>query len=105
MSDVLNRIELCKTSDIAPGEISKIETDDLVLAVYNVEGNFFVTDDACTHGPAFLSEGELDGHIIECDFHQGAFDIRTGEVAAPPCLLPIKTYSVIVEGDTVYISV
>ena len=37
--------------------------------------------------------------MIECDFHNGAFDIRTGEVVAPPCMVPLKTY-VVVPDDT-----
>ena len=105
MPDGTKRIELCKTSDIKPGAIKKVETGGLELAVYNVAGEFFVTDDACTHGPASLSDGELDGHVVECDFHQGAFDVRTGEVASPPCLVPIKTYPATIEGDTVVITV
>lgn len=102
MSD---RIALCKTSDVEEGSVVKVEKDDLAVAVYKVEGEIFVTDDACTHGPGSLSEGYLDGHIIECDFHNGAFDIRTGEVAAPPCMVPVKTYKVVVEGDEVTIEV
>lgn len=96
-------IDLCATGDVEPGAAIKVETGDLTLAVYNVEGEFFVTDDLCTHGPGSLSEGYLDGHIVECDFHNGAFDIRTGEVAAPPCMIPLKTYKVVVEGGRVLI--
>ena len=97
------RMDLCATDDIEPGTIFQVEAGDLSLAVYNVEGEFFVTDDLCTHGPGVLSEGYLDGHIVECDFHNGAFDIRTGEVAAPPCMVPLKTYKVTVENGRVTI--
>jgi len=97
------KIDLCATDDVEPGTIVNVETGDLNLAVYNVDGEFFVTDDHCTHGPGSLSEGYLDGHIVECDFHNGAFDVRTGEVAAPPCMVPIKTYKAMVENGRVYI--
>jgi nitrite reductase/ring-hydroxylating ferredoxin subunit len=50
-----------------------------------------------------MSEGFLDGDIIECNFHQGCFNVRTGEVTAPPCMIPLKTYQVVVENDTVFI--
>jgi nitrite reductase/ring-hydroxylating ferredoxin subunit len=95
--------DLCATADVEPGTVIKVESGDLELAVYNVDGEFFVTDDLCTHGPGSLSEGYLDGHIIECDFHNGAFDIRTGEVAAPPCMIPLKTYKVVVRDGRVLI--
>jgi nitrite reductase/ring-hydroxylating ferredoxin subunit len=103
MTDTANQIELCAKSDIAEGEIIKVETGDLELAVYNVEGHFYVTDNACTHGPGELSEGYLDGHIIECDFHQGCFDIRDGKVTAPPCIVPLKTYTVVPHDTAVVI--
>jgi len=98
-------IDLCATSDIGDGDVLKVEAGDLVLAVYHVEGGFYVTDDLCTHGPGSLAEGYLEGHVIECDFHGGCFDIRTGEVVAPPCMIPIKTYPVTVKDGRVLITV
>lgn len=103
MAESPARIDLCSIDDVAPGSVRKVEAEGLTLAVYNVEGEFFVTDDLCTHGPGSLSEGYLDGHVIECDFHNGAFDIRTGEVVAPPCMIPLKTYKVVVENGRVMI--
>ena len=97
------KLELCRVDDVAPGEALKVETAGLTLAVYNVDGVFYVTDDCCTHGPGSLSEGFLDGEVIECNFHQGCFNVRTGEVVAPPCIVPIKTYPVSLENGTVYI--
>jgi len=97
------RIDLCAADEVEEGTALKVETGDLSLAVFNVDGAFFVTDDLCTHGPGSLSEGYLDGHIVECDFHNGAFDVRTGEVAAPPCMIPLKTYKVVVANGRVTI--
>jgi nitrite reductase/ring-hydroxylating ferredoxin subunit len=103
MSEGGLRIDLCATGDVEPGHVLKVETTGLTLAVFNVDGEFFVTDDSCTHGPGSLSEGYLDGHIIECDFHNGAFDVRTGEVVAPPCMIPLQTYKVAIEDGRVTI--
>ena len=74
----------------------------LTLAVYHVNDNFYITDDACTHGPGSLSEGILEGEIIECNYHQGKFNVCTGDVVRPPCMIPIKTYSAVVENGSVY---
>jgi len=73
--------------------------DRFKLAVYEVEGVVYATADLCTHGGARLSEGFLEGHLIECPLHQGLFDIRTGEVAGPPCKRAVRTFPVRVEGD------
>ena len=100
-----NRIELCKTEEVEEGSAIKVETGDLILAVYNIEGEFFVTDDVCTHGPGSLSEGFIEGDVVECNFHNGQFNIKTGEVVAPPCMIPIKTYPTSVENGMVVIEV
>lgn len=105
MSATSTRVELCKVSDVEIGGTRKVETGDLVLAVYNVDGEIFVTDDHCTHGPGSLSEGILEDDIIECNFHGGQFNVRTGEVVLPPCMEPVKTYKVTVEDGVVFIDV
>ncbi|MEA2993028.1 MAG: hypothetical protein QOD40_1948 [Alphaproteobacteria bacterium] len=97
------RIELCKTEEVAAGEAKRVDAAGLELAVFNVDGEFYVTDDACTHGPGLLHEGYIDGDVVECNFHNGAFNIRTGAVAAPPCMVPVKTYRTIVEDGKVFI--
>jgi len=99
------RLDLCSTSDVAPGSALKVETGDLVLAVFNVDGEFYVIDDTCTHGPGSLSEGYIEDDVVECNFHNGQFNIKTGEVVSPPCMIPIKTYAVSVVGDRVTIEV
>jgi nitrite reductase/ring-hydroxylating ferredoxin subunit len=99
------RIELCSTDEVAPGAALKVETESLTLAVFNVGGEFFVTDDLCTHGPGSLSEGYLEDDVIECNFHNGQFNVRTGEVVSPPCMVPIKTYPVLVVDGKVTIEV
>jgi nitrite reductase/ring-hydroxylating ferredoxin subunit len=99
------RIMLCSTADVAVGGALKVEKDDLILAVFNVNGEFYVTDDTCTHGPGSLSDGYITDDVVECDFHNGAFNIKTGEVVAPPCIVPLKTYPAIVEDGNVFIEV
>jgi biphenyl 2,3-dioxygenase ferredoxin component len=97
------RLDLCSTDDIAPGNAVRVEAGGLTLAVYNVEGEYFVTDDLCTHGPGSLSEGYIDGDVVECNFHNGQFNIKTGEVVSPPCMVPVKTYKTTVENGRVVI--
>src|SRR5512140_1836920 len=100
MSDSPSPLDVCETTDVPEGGAIKVEKEGLVLAVFNLGGRFFVTDDACTHGPGSLSEGEIDcaGEIVECSFHNGAFHIPTGRVEAPPCMVALRTFKVHV-GD------
>ena len=103
MTDISSLLDLCATSEVPEGGAIKVEREGLILAVFNLGGRFFVTDDQCTHGPGSLSEGEIDGEIIECNFHNGAFHIPTGRVEAPPCMVPLRTYAVQVQDGKVFI--
>ena len=73
------------------------------LAIYQVEGQFFATDNICTHGQARLCEGFLDGFEIECPHHQGKFDVRDGRATCEPATEAVRSYPVRVEGGRVFV--
>jgi biphenyl 2,3-dioxygenase ferredoxin subunit len=104
MSEGCQRLALCRSAEVEAGKAIRIEKGGVTVAVFNLDGEFFVTDDACTHGPGSLSEGCIEGDIVECDFHSGAFNIRTGAVAAAPCMIPVKIYRTLVD-DEGYVSI
>jgi ethylbenzene dioxygenase ferredoxin subunit len=97
-----NLLFLCKTSDLQPGSVKRVDRAEGDLAVYNIDGEFYATEDRCSHGLASLAEGDLIGEEIECTMHFGSFNAKTGEPMAPPCSIPIKTYKVEVQGDDVF---
>jgi nitrite reductase/ring-hydroxylating ferredoxin subunit len=68
------KVELCKADQVAAGTALRVETSGLTVAVFNVNGVFYVTEDACTYGPGSLSEGFIDGDVVECNFHNGQFE-------------------------------
>lgn len=103
MSQILS--ELCATSEVPEGEIRRGELPcGHAVAIYQVDGQFYVTDDICSHGEASLSEdGSLEGHEVECSWHFGRFDIRTGDACAMPCETPIRTWPVKIEEGRVFV--
>ena len=83
------------------GEVSKtLLPSGLPVAIYRVEGSFFATSDRCTHGGASLAdEGELNGHVIECAWHYGTFDVRTGAALTLPCRANLPTFETRIEAS------
>ncbi len=73
------------------------------VALYEVEGEIYATDNLCTHGAARMSDGFLEGREIECPLHQGRFDVCTGRALCAPVTQNIKTYPVKIEGQRVMI--
>ena len=96
-------LALCATADVADGEALKVETPEGAFAVFNLGGDFFVLENACTHGPGNLGEGFVEGDEVECDFHQGRFNIRTGEATAAPCIDPVRVWDVVLQDGKVCI--
>jgi nitrite reductase/ring-hydroxylating ferredoxin subunit len=95
-------VRVCSTSDVAPGSVKAFAVGANMLAVYNIDSRFYVTDDECTHAAASLADGMLDGDMIECCMHMGSFHVPTGDAVAPPCEVPLRTYQVVLRGDEVF---
>jgi len=101
MADNVARV--CAQAEIAPDTVKAFDVGDKRLAAFNIAGKFYVTDDECTHASASLADGMLDGDVIECCMHLGAFHVPTGEVKAPPCTVALRTYKVMLQGDEIFV--
>ena len=94
---------VARAADIAPGTVQHVELAGREMALFNIDGSFFATDDRCTHMRARLSDGYMQGGVVECPLHFGKFDIRSGRALSPPCKLPLVVYAVRVEDGTVLV--
>ena len=98
--------EVARTSDIPEGEARRFVVRRIEIAVANLgNGTFLAVDDICSHAEASLSEGEVDveDETIECPRHGSVFDLRTGRPRSLPATLPVLSFPVKVEGDTILI--
>ncbi|WP_330277893.1 bifunctional 3-phenylpropionate/cinnamic acid dioxygenase ferredoxin subunit [Lentzea sp. NBC_00516] len=96
-------IRACALMDLPPGEAVRIVGPHAPIAVFNAEGAIYAIDDTCTHQDASLSEGWLEGCLVECPLHAASFDLRTGAPTCLPAKRPVKTYSVQVNDGEVYV--
>lgn len=103
MSD--NWISVANVSDIPEDDVIGIAVNGHPIALYNIDGEVFATDDVCTHGQALLSDGFVEDGEIECPLHQGKFCIKSGKAMCDPLETDIKTYQTRVDGEQVLILV
>ena len=97
-------IKLCEAAAARPGEMHAVDIAGLApLAVYNVGGEYYVTSNICTHNVAALTDGYLEGDIVECPLHGGAFNVRSGEATRFPCVEPLQTFEVEVRDGAIFI--
>ena len=92
MADNETWVVAVNSDDVKPGEIRGTKVGDLDIAIYNIEGTFYATGNICTHAIAFLSDGFLDGDVVECPLHAGVFEVKTGKAVCAPVTEDIKTY-------------
>ncbi len=96
-------IKIADAASVAPGKVQYVEFDGKRLALCNVDGEFHLIDDVCTHDGGSLDQGELIGAEIECPRHGARFDVRTGRVRRLPAIIPVKTYPVQVRDGAVMV--
>lgn len=96
--------KVASASEIPAGEMTIVEVDGEEVAIANVGGEFFAFTNTCTHRGGPLGEGILMGDVVECPFHAGRFNVRTGAVVAPPPSEPVQTYAVRVDGDDISVA-
>jgi 3-phenylpropionate/trans-cinnamate dioxygenase ferredoxin component len=93
------------SEDFEDEDIAQIKVGPLAIAVYRAKGNFYATQDLCTHEQAYLSDGVLIDCVVECPFHQGRFDVRDGKALSAPVFAPLKTYPLKIVDGKIYVNV
>ena len=96
-------VRVARRGELAAGEVIGVEAGGRSIAIYDCDGELFATDNICTHAYACLSDGWLDGTMIECPLHAARFDVRTGEVLDPPATEDLKTYQIRQTDDEIEI--
>jgi naphthalene 1,2-dioxygenase ferredoxin component len=102
-TDETGWVRAASRSDLRQDEVLGVEVSGRPIALYDVDGSLFATDNICTHAYARLSDGWLDGELIECPLHAARFDVRTGKVLDPPATEDLKTYPVRLVGDEIQV--
>ena len=117
-ADTKHWTQALESADLDEGAHWPVVVEGRSICLYRAAGAVYATDDVCSHGHANLSDGYLEGYEIECPFHQGRFDIRTGAVLDwanfPPGIQllnvvrgekALQTYKVSVKSGQVRVSV
>ena len=94
---------VAKVGDVAVGSAVKIEIRGLNIALFNLDGTYYATDEICTHAHASLVEGFIDNDTVECPLHGSCFSIKTGQALTSPATDPLTTYPIRIEDNNILI--
>jgi 3-phenylpropionate/trans-cinnamate dioxygenase ferredoxin subunit len=73
------------------------------VALFNLDGEFYATDDTCSHAESSLADGYVEDGAVECILHFARFCIKTGAALSAPAVDPVRTYPVKVEDGMVWV--
>jgi len=96
-------IHAIKVEDLPSGKMACVEVGGQRILVANVDGQYYATDDTCTHEEASLSSGSLKDDLVKCPLHGSRFNLRTGEPMEDPAEEPLRCYAVKVENGAVLV--
>ena len=97
-------VRVCALDELADAEPLRVKVDGTPLCLVRTQGEVFAIEDRCSHADVALSEGDVDGYLIECFLHGSAFDLRTGQPTSLPANRPVPVHPVRVEGSDVLVS-
>lgn len=99
-------IKVTTKSEIPQSSIKEFEVNKVMVAIANLNGEFFAIENTCTHDGGPLGEGEVvDGCCVECPRHGAKFDLKTGGVMSLPATMPVASYEVKVEGEDIFVKI
>jgi nitrite reductase (NADH) small subunit len=99
-----NSVRVASTSDLQPGECKVVEAEGHAIALYNVGGSFYATDNTCLHRGGPLGEGFLEGDTVTCPWHGWTYNVTTGVSVINPNVC-LKTYPVTIQGSDIHVTV
>jgi 3-phenylpropionate/trans-cinnamate dioxygenase ferredoxin component len=101
------KISVCPEAELPPGEMRLVEVDDRKIGVFNCSGELYAIEDRCSHDDGPLAEGEFDSDActVECPRHGSLFDLTTGRPKTLPAYVPVQTFPVTIEDETIHLEV
>lgn len=95
-------ITVAKTHELRPDDPPiVVEVNGRWVAIYNIGGEYFAIEDACTHDGNPLADGMVEDGIVTCPRHGAKFNIKTGKCLS---IYPdVAVYHVRVVGDDIQV--
>jgi 3-phenylpropionate/trans-cinnamate dioxygenase ferredoxin subunit len=97
-------VKVATVGEIPVNSSKLVEIEDIRIALFNLNGEYYAIEDVCTHDGGPLVEGQIvNGHEVICPRHGARFDIRTGAALSMPAFEPTAAYEVYIQGDDLLI--
>jgi len=97
-------VKVGTSTDLAEGRGREIVVEGRRLALFKVNGEFYVVTNQCLHRGGPLSEGELNDYKVTCPWHGWKYDVRNGSFDIIPTL-KVKSFPVTEKDGSLYVEI
>ncbi len=97
-------VEVAAIEQVPEGHARVVRVDEREVALYNVGGRIYATENTCCHRGGPLGEGELEGTTIRCPWHLWEFDVVTGACGNAPGMR-VRTYLTQVRDGRIFVTI
>jgi nitrite reductase (NADH) small subunit len=97
-------VTVARVGDVPPGTAKVVRANDREIALANVDGQFYATQNECLHLKGPLGDGMLEGQVLTCPWHGWQYDVRTGENEFDRAIA-LETFDVAVADGEVRVAV
>jgi len=102
---MVDYVEVATKDQVPLGQMTSVWAGGRKLLIYNIGGEFYATDEQCTHRECSLQEGVFSGQTVTCPCHFARFDVTTGEPLSPPATIPLPTYPIKIMGNRILVGI
>jgi 3-phenylpropionate/trans-cinnamate dioxygenase ferredoxin subunit len=92
---------VARAAEFKAGQVKTVEVDGVMVAVFNLDGDFIAIEDVCPHDGSEIGSGCVKNGVLECPHHGATFDLRSGAVLTPPAYEPLEMMELRVEDGVV----
>ena len=90
-----------KLDEVPAGTKKLVTLNGIEVLLCNSKDKLFAVRNLCSHAYEKLDCGRMKNGWISCPVHGARFDLETGAAMNPPAVMPVETFAVRVEGDTI----
>lgn len=83
-----------KASELRDGKPARVIADGVAVCIVKSGDRINAITDTCPHLGGPLSEGKLDGDVIQCPWHGSQLSIEDGSVVGGPTTYPARVFDV-----------
>lgn len=101
---IATRIKAGRFDELPDGEMRVVRGTRGELGICRLGEHAYAFENRCPHEKFVLTEGDLDGAVVECTLHGARFCVKTGAVKSGPakraiCVFPVQIVGGIMEVE------